>query len=127
MLIELNRGGELWWVTRKSPYGRAVYLRYGIKQPGVSRLSTFGYVVQLEDGDCVPCTDAGVALLYKAKYGREPGDVAYTETHEQAMELVLHMAHGHAGYLRQPAGWQSWCQCMLPFLTEDYIWERVQC
>ncbi len=126
MLIELNRGGELWWVTRRSPSGRAVYLRYGIKQSGVSRLCTLGFVLKLEDGDCVPCTDDGAALPYKAKYGRRPDAVVYMETSAQAMDIVLHMMRDHAGYLRQPDA-QRWCDCMMPFLTEDYIWERVQC
>lgn len=126
MLIELNRGGELWWVTRKTG-GRSTYLRYGIKQPGVSLLCTFGSVLQPEDGACVPCTDDGAPLLHKAKYGADPSDVAYMETREQAMDIVLHMARDHAGYLRQPVDGRNWCDCMISFLTEDYIWERVQC
>jgi len=126
MLIELSRGGNLWWLTLKTG-GRSEYLRYGIKQPQVSSLCTFGFVLKLEGGDPVPCTNAGTALTYKAKYGSAPDAVEYTETREQAMSLVLHMAHDYAGYLRQPATGRSWCDCMRPFLTEDYIWECVQC
>lgn len=126
MLIELNRGGELWWVTRKTG-GRSEYLRYGIKQPGMSLLCTFGSVLQLEDGDCVPCTYAGVPLLHKAKYGSGYDAVAYMETREQAMDIVLHMLRDHTGYLRRPVDGRSWGDCMMPFLTADYVWERVQC
>lgn len=127
MLIELNRSGELWWVTRQAPAGLNTYLRYGVKQSPVSRLCTFGFVTRLDDGDCVPCTDDGAPLPYKAKYGHRVDAVAYMETREQAMEIVLHMARDHTGYLRQPHDGCNWCEYMLSFETAEFTWERVQC
>lgn len=127
MLIELNRGGELWWVRKKPPHGRNTYLRYGVKQDSVSYAVTLGYIVKLEDGDCVPCTDDGVALLYKAKWGPLSGDISYMETMEQAIDIVLHMSRDYAGYLRRPTDGRTWQHCMHPLLTCDYIWELAQC
>lgn len=126
MLIELNRGGELWWMQKYGPY-RNIYLRYGVKRPLLSHVATFGYVVKIDDRDCVTCTDAGAVLLYKAKWGSAYNEVSYMLTLEKAMELVLHMARNHAGYLRQPVHGRSWCDCMLPFETSNYKWERVEC
>lgn len=127
MLISLNRFGELWWVTRQLPAGRNTYLRYGVKQPTVSWLCTFGFVVRLDDGDCVPRTADGATLLHKAKYGHRPGDVAYMETREQAMELVLHMATDHAKYIRQPHDGGNWDYFMRQFVTAEFTWERALC
>lgn len=126
MQIILNRGGELWWMSQ-IPDGPRLCLRYGIRQPVWSYVVTFGSITKLDDGDCVPCTDDGEALLYKAKWGPAYGDVSYMETLEQAMDIVLHMSRNHAGYLRQPEKGSRWCSHMRPFDTNRYTWERVQC
>lgn len=126
MLIELNRGGALWWM-RQIPDGTRLCLRYGVRQRQWSYLATFGSITKLTDGDCVPCTDDGDALLYKAKWGPAYGDVSYMETLEQAMDIVLHRARRHEGYLRRPETGYSWCVHMRPFETAAYKWERVQC
>lgn len=125
MQITLNRGGELWWMAQR-PDGSRLVLRYGIQQPLWSYLATFGFVAKLSDGDCVPCTDDGAALLYKAKWGPLHQNVTYVRTEVAARELVLHMSHEHDGYLRRSAA-GTWQYHMLPFETNRYTWERVQC
>lgn len=126
MQIMLDRGGELWWMARR-PDGPRLVLRYGIQQPGWSYLATFGFVVKLPDGDCVPCTDDGEVLLYKAKWGPLYNNVTYTHTEAEARELVLHMARGYSGYLRRSLDGPRLCYNMLPFETHRYAWERAQC
>jgi len=125
MRITLNRGGELWWMTQR-PDGPRVCLRYGIRRPAWSYLVTFGFVSKLDDGDCVPCTDDGDALLYKAKWGPLYADVSYMRTEAEARDLVLHMAFDDAGYLRQPQG-GTWGSRVLPFAADRYTWEPVKC
>lgn len=127
MQIILDRGGALWWMSQR-PDGPRLVLRYGIQQPVWSYLATFGHVTKLADGDCVPCTDDGEALLYKAKWGSLYQHVTYVQTEAAARDLVLHMATGYAGYLRQPSDGgprRYWYYRMMPFETDRYTWERV--
>lgn len=124
MQITLDRGGALWWMSQR-PGGPRLCLRYGIRQPVWSYLATFGHVTKLDDGDCVPCTDDGEALLYKAKWGPLYQHVTYVQTETAARDVVLHMACRYASYLRLPAGSLSQSYRMVPFETNRYTWERV--
>jgi len=125
MQITLDRGGELWWMAQR-PDGPRLCLRYGVRQPTWSYLVTFGFVTKLPGSDCVPCTDDGAALWYKAKWGPLYNNVTYTHTEAEARELVLHMAIDHSGYLRQPQG-GTWGYRMMPFEADRYTWELAKC
>ena len=124
MQIILDRGGALWWMAQRPDVSRWV-LRYGIRQPVWSYLATFGCITKLADGDCVPCTDDGGALLYKAQWGPLPQHTRYTQTETAARDILLHKVWCYMDYLQLPTFGMRPSYYMIPFETSSYTWERV--